>query len=306
LRIPIALVEKLTTGSPFARAIAAVTSKEELANLQASLVALSNRVLSADRIKPGDDEAVSAVLDRMAATLDLGIEFLSHGRDENALLAVQTVPLLRLFQLGVSLIGKVRRLAVTLTRKTPFSHLAPEVSLFEPADAGLLAACARLRPMFPRGLESPPAAGERPFGSLDDLRLATAALERIGTGVAWLLAFGVRPEDLVPANLAALGVADSAAIDAGLLARTVLAHELLGQPRAVARPLDREEVGRLDGRLGELSRTPDVATQEKARLLASSSTTWPKPPPTPAALAVLGSWIERLFDEKPPSVLTRQ
>jgi hypothetical protein len=306
LRIPIALVEKLTSGSPFARAIAAVTSKEELANLQASLVALSNRVLSADRITPGDDEAVSAVLGRMAATLDLAIEFLSHGRDENALLAVQTVPLLRLFQLGVSLIGKVRRLAVTLTRKTPFSHLAPEVSLFELADADLLAACARLRPMFPRSLESPPAAGERPFGSLDDLRLATAALERIGTGVAWLLAFGVRPEDLVPEKLAALGVTDSAAIDAGLLARTLLARELLGQPRVVARPLDQEEVGRLNERLGELSPTPDVATREKARLLASSSATWPKPPATPAALAVLGGWIDRLFDEKPPSVLTRQ
>jgi hypothetical protein len=45
LRVPTALVEKLASASPFARAIAGVTSKEELANLQAALVALSNRVL---------------------------------------------------------------------------------------------------------------------------------------------------------------------------------------------------------------------------------------------------------------------
>ena len=58
LRIPSALVEKLASGSPFARAIAGVTSPEELANLNAALVALSNRVLAADRVTPGDDEAV--------------------------------------------------------------------------------------------------------------------------------------------------------------------------------------------------------------------------------------------------------
>jgi hypothetical protein len=306
LRMPSALVEKLSSGSPFARAIAAITSKEELANLQAAVVALSNRVLAADRVTPGDDEAVAAVLGRMVATLDLAVELTSHGRDEEALRAVRTIPLVRLFQLGVSLIGKVRRLALTLTRKTPFSQLAPEISLFETGDADVLAACARLRPMFPRTLDSPPAAGERPFGSLLDLRVATAALEKVAAGLTWLVGLGIRPEDLAPANLDALGVKDRVAIEAGLLIRTALSLELLGEPPVPLRALDRDGISRLEVRLAELTANPPLAVAEKARLLASASAAWPKPPPSPAALAVLEQWIDRLFDERALSVLTRQ
>ncbi len=306
LRIPSALVDKLASGSPFARAISGVTSPEELANLNASLVALSNRVLAADRVTPGDDQEVAAVLERMAATLDLAVEFVSHGRSDEAVLAVQTVPLSRLFQLGVSLIGKVRRLAVTLTRKTPFSHLAPDLNLFPATEAEVLAACLHPRAMFPRVLDTPPAPGERPFGSLLDLRMATAALERIAAALTWLLGFGVRPEDLSPERTDALGVPDRAALDAGLLARTLLARELLGEPRRELTPLDPGQVARLESRLSQITASPELAASERSRLLEAGAATWPKPPPPSAALEVLATWIDGLFDERALSVLVRQ
>ena len=62
-----------------------------------ALVALCNRVLSADRVAPGDQDRVGAVLARVAATLDLGVELLGRGSDERATSAVATVPLMVIF-----------------------------------------------------------------------------------------------------------------------------------------------------------------------------------------------------------------
>jgi len=125
LRAPLALVDQLGNGSPFARAVAALSSPDQIAELHFALVTLGNRVLSADRITPGDDEAVAAVLGRMLATLDIGVEFLAHGDDARAVEAVRSVPVVRLFRLGVSLIGKVKLLARALERKGPFAALGP-------------------------------------------------------------------------------------------------------------------------------------------------------------------------------------
>jgi len=75
LRVPTALAERLgdTDGSAFSRAAQKLTAGDELDDLRFALVALTNRVLAADRIAPGEDEAVSAVLDRLVATLDLAV-----------------------------------------------------------------------------------------------------------------------------------------------------------------------------------------------------------------------------------------
>ena len=89
-----------------------------------------------------------------------------------------------IFRLGVSLVGKLHKLARSLSRKNPFAALRPAVDLWEPEDAEVLAALTRLRPLFPRLLDHPPAAGERPFESLHDLATATAAMERAGAALA--------------------------------------------------------------------------------------------------------------------------
>jgi hypothetical protein len=306
LRLPMGLVEKLSSGSPFARAIAGVSGREELANLQAALVALSNRVLAADRVTPGDDDAVAAVLARMAATLDLAIEFLSHGKTDEGVLAVRTVPLVQLHRLGVSLVGKVRRLASTLTRDTPFSHLRGRIDLFEADDAEVLAACGRLRPVFPRVLESPPVPGERPFGSLDDILVATAALERAAAALTWLLALGVRPEDLSEDRLPGLGMTDPRELDAGVVARTWLARRLLDQPAAPLTPLDTTQASALRARLAALSGDPEGRAAERARLLVAGADISSKTAPSAPGGAVMGRWIDELFAGNAVLVNARQ
>jgi uncharacterized protein DUF6178 len=236
LRVPTALAERLADGSasPFANAARLLTSGDEVNELRFALVALTNRVLAADRVAPGDDAAVAATLDRLVATLDLAMERIAQGNDELGVKALRAIPLSRVFRLGVSLVGKVKRLAWALRRQGPFG--ARGLALAEPDDVAVLEALTRLRPVFPRVLDEPPAAGERPFRTLGDLARATAAVEQMAAAHATVRGLGVTPEDVAPGGsaLANTGL-DEAGLDLAMLARTVLVKRLLG-PAAVRAP----------------------------------------------------------------------
>src|SRR5262245_57606943 len=64
LRVPSALAQRLTDvgGSPFARAAQKLAAGDEIDELRFALVALTNRVLAADRVSPGDDDTVASTL----------------------------------------------------------------------------------------------------------------------------------------------------------------------------------------------------------------------------------------------------
>ena len=162
----------------------------------------------------------------MRATLDLAVEFLARGGgtgvdEDRAVDAVRTVSVIRLFRLGVSLVGKVGALGQALRRRGPFAALA-HLDLVEDPEATVLTAVTRARPLYACLLDDPPASGERPFGSLADIARATAAIERAAVAQAMLLGLGVRPEHLVPEALEGVTPSDVAEIDAGVLARTAL------------------------------------------------------------------------------------
>src|SRR4029079_15405128 len=98
------------------------------------------------RCARGDAESVASALQRLAATLDIAIERLAPGDDERAAAALRTIPLVRLFRTGVTMIGKVRRLALALVRGGPFGRQGP--ALAEADDAAVLEAVMRPRPLF--------------------------------------------------------------------------------------------------------------------------------------------------------------
>ncbi len=288
LRMPAGLVEQLASGSPFARAVAGVTDKGELANLQAALVTLSNRVLAADRVTPGDDVAVEAALTRLHATLDLATEFLGRHDANEAVRAVRSIPLVRLHQLGASLIGKLRKLAETLKKRTPFARLTPPLELWEMEDAEILAATGRLRPMFPRSLETPPAPGERPFASLADLALATGALERAAASVALLIGLGGKPELMAAFASTELG-ADR---DAGFVGRSLLVRRFLGEPEALA-PLTPPATSAWKRHSQEARQGEPQRRKLIEGMLAAVP---PAVMGSAAARAVMARWIEGLLD----------
>jgi hypothetical protein len=310
-RAPSALVERMAHGSsPFARAVQGVSSADEVSELHFSLVALTNRVLAADRVTPGDDAAVAATLERLLATLDLGVELLARGDAEREVQAVRTVALTRLFRLGVSLIGKVKRLATTLRRKGPFAavgHL-----LVEPEEALVLEAILQHRPLLAGMLDDPPSNADRPFRSLADLARATAAIERAAATQALLLGLGVTPALLAPGAplLEDTGV-EEAAIDAGLLARTALVQRILETPTSrpasekptILEALDAKDVRDFEaliGAGGDSVKLPEVlAKKAKAILEAASPTRL-----AGAAAAVAERWVAGLAPLEP--VLVRK
>ena len=236
LRLPAVLTERLAGKTPLARAVAGLASRAEAADVHFALVALANRALSADRVAPGDDEAVRGVLERVSATLDLAVEFLARGDREREVAAVRGVPLLTLHRLGASLTGKLRRLARALRHDHPFAKLRPAIALFEPEDAEVLASLSRLRPCFPRLLASPPAAGDRPFASLADLAAATRAVERAAAALDLIAGLGVRPAQLEPdalqAQARAAGRRTPAAIDPTIIDTGVARPHRAGCPVA--------------------------------------------------------------------------
>jgi Family of unknown function (DUF6178) len=314
-RAPAALVERLGGGaSPFARAARALASADEIAELHFALVALTNRVLAADRVTPGDDAGVAAILERLIATLDLAVEFLSRGDAAREVEALRTVSLVRLFRLGVSLVGKVKRLALTLRRRGPFASTGRE--LLEADEALALEAVTRARPVLAGLLDEPPSGADRPFRSLADVARATAAVERAAATQALLLGLGLTPELLAPggALLDDTGV-DDASLDAGLLARTALVRRILSPESAGAarskgagatafEPLDAEQVRDFEALLettaGGAVKLPAVLAQ-KARAILDSA--------LPARLAgaaaeVAARWLEGLAPLEP--VLVRR
>ena len=309
LRVPTALAERLgdTDGSAFSRAAQKLTAGDELDDLRFALVALTNRVLAADRIAPGDDEAVGEVIDRLAATLDLALERLSQGDDERGAAALRTIPLARLFRLGVSLCGKVKRLAVTLRREGPFG--AQGFDLAESDDAAVLEAVSRLRPMFPRLLDDPPSAGERTFRHLVDLARAAAAIEQAAAAQAMVRGLGVTPEDVAPggAALAGTGV-DAAGLDLGRLARTALVARLLDggeTKRAVKpaqfRPLTPAEVKAFEA-LSKSPRSKDKAPRLPSALEKNARAILAAAAPKPLAAAaesVAARWLATLAPLEP-------
>ena len=257
LRVPTALAQRLgdTGGSPFARAAQALAAGDEIDDLHFALVALTNRVLAADRIAPGDDDAVAAVLERLAATLDLAIERLAAGDDGAAAQALRTIPLTKLFRLGVSLIGKVRapraraRAQRAVRGARPRAGGARRRGGAGRGDAPAAAVPSPARHAAGRRRAAVPQPG-RP-GARDRRRRA-----RRGRAGDAARRWASRPRDVSSGSGALLASdADEAAIDTGVLARTALVKRLLAGAPARFEPL----VGR------RRPRVRGVAAQEQAR-----------------------------------------
>ncbi len=288
--LPLVMVDRLAGTTPFARAVAGL-GPDEAPKVHAALALLCNQVLSADRVSPGDDEAVAGVLGRVAATLDLALEYLNRRDQSEGTAVLRGLSLPLLFRVGVSLTGKLRKLARSLETRSPFARLRPQVDLWEPEDAEVLHAVGRLCPMFPRLLDAPPEAGVRPFGKLADLGKASAAVERAGAALALLLGLGLLPEHLAPERWDELGITDPAELDAGLLARTILVRRLLGDESAGLAALSDVTVADFKQRFGNGPQETENMAKSGALILQGAA---PGGRFNPASEAVATRWLQSL------------
>ena len=214
-------------GTFLARALEQVADAAEAERLETALVHLVNRVLSALRIRPGDEEGVRSATAAAAATLSIGLEHLCAGRVDRAPAALAAVSLTRLHRLGHSLILRLGRMARLLA---PRSLTAGEPS------QSVLEAMLRARPLFPTALDDPPGADLRAFRQMADLRRVAAHLTDLAARIALADALGV--------DLLAVAQAPEPRPELDDHVRTALARRLAGGELDAA-PLEPDELDRL-------------------------------------------------------------
>lgn len=213
--LPVPIAERVVGRSFLARALDRIEDAREIERLELALVVLVNKVLSAARVSPGDQEAIAIAADHATATLALGLEAVSQGDVARAARALETVSLTRLHRVGTTIPLRLAHMARALTPRA--------ITAGGSTDALLEALCRR-RPFFPRELDQPPGSGVRPFESTDDVRVVAEALTKLALRVAIadglgvdVLAMAQRPEP-------------RPALDDHV--RTALVRAMLGEPLA--------------------------------------------------------------------------
>lgn len=209
--LPIAIAEEVLGRGFLARAMAAIEEPREAERIEAALMVLVNKVLSAGRAKPGQAEVVRRGALYATATLSLGLETVTRGDLGRAPQALRTISLHRLFRVGYTVTLKLARLARALAARS--------VAAGSPARE-LVAGLASPRPLFARAADAPPAPGLRPFEAQADLRRAGELLTGLTLRVALVEGLGV--------DVVALGQAPEPRPALDDVIRTALARAVIG------------------------------------------------------------------------------
>jgi hypothetical protein len=241
-RLPVVVAEQVIGRSFLARALATITDPAEAERLEAGLMVLVNKVLSAGRAKPGHAEVVHRGALYATATLSLGLETLARGDVERATHALGTVGMERLFRVGYTVTQKLARLAMAL---------APHSVLAGSPVKELVSALCSPRPLFARAADDPPEVGVRPFESAADLRRAGELLTGLTVRIALVEGLGV---DVIAAGQAP---EPRPSLDDHIrtaLARAVVGGELSGQALSQPELTALRDRGMVEGRITPAAR----------------------------------------------------
>lgn len=213
---------------------------EALVPLERQLLALSNLVASADGVEPGVISALEESFKRTAATLGVGLEYLSRGRIPRAAAVLQELPLREIFRAGYSLTLKLQKQArdlvargqITIVEDRPASLLSSETQ-------ELLEALSQRRPQ--RNLED-----EGWFRTQSDIEKAAQSLALVA--IKELFCYGIlgitREQIAKVAYIEGLAVGPTGVSFDNLLAMLILREHVSGERMLV--PFAREEVAGLD------------------------------------------------------------
>jgi hypothetical protein len=274
--LPAPVIEPMA-GTFLGRALEQVSDAAEAERLEAALVYLVNRVLSASRVQPGDEEAVRLASQHAAATVSLGLEHLCAGRLERAAAALASVSLTRAHRLGHTLTLRLGRMA---------RLLAPRAITAGDPSGQVIEALLRARPLYTEALDDSDAVGVRPFRSLQDLRRAAEHLTELAARIALADALGV--------DLLAMAMVPEPRPELDDHARTALARLLAGGELDAA-PLTQAE---LVAAARRLAAGPGAEAQAEAVRALETLAVSHRIAVPPALLARLaGRWLDRLEQE---------
>ena len=159
-----------SSGFVFLEALAAVSSRDDIDPLLQEMFFVCNKVISADRGRPGDTEAVRAGISKAINGISLGLDTWSGGDLNRAIEGITSHHLTSFFQIGYDSLLQVKRKADS----------APE------QDAGSLgeAVIENLRSPYPRYTESQEKEGKisftaRYFRNASEIEETTKMLEQL-------------------------------------------------------------------------------------------------------------------------------
>lgn len=161
----------------FERALALVPAAERPA-IEGQLIALLNAILVVEEVDPASTEEVERALTHARDTLSIGLEKAAVGDPARGARLLSTVPLKRIFQIGVSLALKLKFRLDRVARRVPLSMPGARETLLDAPHGQLVAALRRKRPLFidwPEGEEGAldaPTVPRRAFRSLTDVARA--------------------------------------------------------------------------------------------------------------------------------------
>lgn len=251
--LPAPLAERTIRGGFFGAVLAHVVDPDEARRLEAAIVTLVNRVLSADRVSPGDLEAAARGAERAAATLSLGLEAVARigarpggaytqADIERGREILRSVSLTRLHRAGHTVALQASRLAAAL---------GPRAARAEEPWLSILSATRGQRPEFPRLLDEPPGQGTRPFQTLADVQRVVDRLAELALQIQFVYEYlRVDPREIGPG------------VTLGDVGRTAVANALLGRP--LTQPISTRDL--LELRRSPRELMPDAFPAEYSRL----------------------------------------
>lgn len=264
-------------GSFLARALEQVTDGAEAERLEAALLLLVNRVLSALRVSPGDEAQVRAASQRAAATASLGLEHAALGRLDRATAVLAHVSLTRLHRVGHTLTLRLCRMA---------RLLAPRALTAGEPTAQVLEALLSARPQMSAALDQPPGRGVRPIASLADLRAVAEHLTALTARMALAEALGV--------DLLAVAQAPEPRPELDDHVRTALARLVAGGELDAA-PLEPADLTALEQRMAGGRIAPEQrAAAVRALLALAQRHNIAASPELLSGLA--GTWLDQVED----------
>lgn len=293
--LPVAMAGVLGDGGFLGRVLSVLGDAEEVARAHTAILLLTNRVMAADLVEPGDPDAAREAIVRIASYLGIGLEYLGRGDPMLGAEALRTVAVVRIFRVGVSLTLKLKQAAEALVTRTWVSLVPEQASLLDAEAREAINALRLHRPLF--AIATP----ARVFRSLAEIAEAARFVEEAALiGLTVQRGLGVDPARLAADVIA--GCSPSLErITFSTIVGTLMANELLDRPPSLV-PLTAPDLGPLRARALTDGRLSPTTRAHLERLLDERLAERSFPPP-PAFARWKRQWLDAFERTLAPSVI---
>jgi hypothetical protein len=199
-----------------------VDNPQEKDRLKQEITGLCNKAIVAEAIDLSNLAAMERVIKKVYHTLNLGLQYLSHEDEIKAFEIIQSLPIQRLFQCGVSTTLLLRRKGEFILKGPWFSGDQGNLVFLDPPYFEKFEGILRRRPALYRDWVY------EDFKNLQDLKEAEVFLESIGTIVHFLeKALKIHPRHLKEMDLSSCQPEEWREITLSTIFLTSLANRIL-------------------------------------------------------------------------------